>query len=306
MSLKMMKNTLLVSALVAMGSIAAIGCGDDGDKGNETVDGGGATPGGGMMGGGGDGGGAESCAGKKRTWSGTLVPVLDQNTNNPIKTPHKIVALDNETGQPLEGGKYSAMTSASNGAWEIKDVPMDKPIAFHTAGQGDAMTGFYDAVTINVKCDTAPEPLSRISAAGTATLAEMAAGYTAKPEAAGLSVGVYHVVNGQRLGTIGCVKAVLDDSEEATKAADLRYVPAGGIPSATATMSEKVRGAMLFGNIPKGKHKLKFTVDNGATYFGETEINIFRSRSEAESQFKSILFFLGIEVPEDKTPAGCM
>ncbi len=303
MSLKMMKNTLLVSALVAMGSFAAIGCGDDGDKGSETPDaGGGGTPGGGADG----GGGGASCSGKKLTWSGTLVPVLDQNTSNPIKTPHKIVALDNETGQPLAGGMYSAMTSASNGAWEIKDIPMDKPIAFHTAGQGDAMTGFYDAITINVTCETAPEPLSRISAAGTATLAEMAAGYMAKPDAAGLSVGVYHVVNRQRIGTIGCVKAVLDDSEAATKAADLRYVPAGGIPSATATMSEKVRGAMLFGNIPKGKHKLKFTVDNGATYFGETEINIFRSRSEADSQFKSVLFFLGIEVPEDKTPAGCM
>jgi hypothetical protein len=281
--------------------LAAIGCGDSKDEGN-----GGGNEDAGTPGGGGTDDAGGTPMGTTRTWSGTLVQVLAQDTSAPIKTPHKITAVDNETGVPLEGGKYSTMTSSTDGTWALKDVPMDKPIAIHLEGTGSATEGTYDAITINVTNNSVDEPLTRVSAAGTATTAEMVAGYKANQAAAGLSIGVYHVVNKQRKAIIGCVKAVLDDSEDLTKAADLRYVTAGGLPSAMQPMTESNRGAMLFGNIPKGKHKIKLTVDDGKTYFGETEFTIFKSRDEASSAFKSILFFMAIDVPENKTPAGCM
>lgn len=303
MSLKMMKKTFVVSAFVACGALAAIGCGDSKD---DPDDNGGDKEDAGTPGGGGTDDAGGSSAGTTRTWSGTLVQVLAQDTSAPIKTPHKITAVDNETGTPIEGGKFSTMTSGNDGTWTLKDVPMDKPIAFNLEGAGSATDGTYDAVTINVTNNSVDEPLTRVSAAGTATLAEQAAGYKANQDAAGLSIGVYHVVNKKRQAIIGCVKAVLDDSDEKTKAADLRYVTAQGLPSANQPMTEASRGAMLFGNIPKGKHKVKLTVDDGKTYFGETEFTIFKSRAEAVSAFKSILFFMAIDVPENKTPASCM
>jgi hypothetical protein len=129
-----------------------------------------------------------------------------------------------------------------------------------------------------------------------------------KADAAGVSIGVYYVKDGKRLGIIGCVKGVLDDSADKTTAADLRYVSASGLPTPPNVQdkTESGRGAMLFGNMPTGTHTLKFTVDDGKTYFGETTVHITKARSDAASAFKSILYFLGIEVPEQKTPAGCM
>lgn len=296
MSLKMMKKTMLVTAFLAMGSLSLAACGDDdsGDSGDKDA---------GASGGDEDGGGSGA---KTRTWGGTLVQVLAQDTKAPILNPHEIVVLDNETGELLEGGKYKATTSDKDGTWSIKDVPMEKPIAFWLKGNAAADT--YDAVTINVTYTTADEPLTRVSAAGTANIAENGAGYVGKPDTAGMSIGVYYVKDGKKLGIIGCVKGVLDDSPEKTEAADLRYVSAQGlpVPPSVQQKTETSRGAMLFGNMPTGKHTVKFTVDDGKTYFGETTVYITKARQDASSTFKSILYFIGIEVPEQKTPAGCM
>jgi hypothetical protein len=303
MSLKMMKKTLLVSAFLAVGSLAFAACGDD-DGGDDTGGDKDAGGGGGEMGGGGDDAGAGPAT---RSWSGTLVAILAQDTSAPIKVPHPIVVLESETGKPLDPAVMTT-TNADDGKWSLKDVPMAKPIAFWVKGQGSATDGTYDSVIINVTKTSAPDELTRISSASTASLAGQAAGFTAKQDRSALSGGVYYVKNGQRMGIIGCTQVMLDDDKDAAAAADLRYVNAGGLPTPPATQdkTEGSRGAFLFANIPTGKHNLKFTVDGGKTYFGSTDVYIGMTRDQASSAYKGILYQVGVELDEQKTPAGCM
>jgi hypothetical protein len=107
---------------------------------------------------------------------------------------------------------------------------------------------------------------------------------------------------------IGCVQVWLDDDpNHPPQAGDLRYVNAGGLPTPHAQQdkTEATRGALLFANLAKGKHTMKFSVDGGKTFFGTTEFYLGKSRDDASSPFKAILYQIGIEVDEDKTPPGC-
>lgn len=306
MSSKTMRETFIVSAFAALTALATTGCGDDKEKPADDApdDGGSSAPE--------NEGGTASPS--KRTWSGTLVQILAQDTNAPITIRHKIIVLDNKTGEPLEGGKYTAMTSATDGTWEIKDVPMDKPIAFQSEGQGAAtdMNATYDSIVINVTADTAPDPLSRISSASTASVANTSAGFTTMEDMSSLTGAVYYVKNGMRVSVVGCTQVWLDDdpAQPPTKG-DLRYVGSNGLPVPIATQgkTEGTRGAFLFANLAVGTHKLKFSVDGGKTFFGETEIYITKARKDSASAlkggYKGILYQIGIDIGEDKTPADC-
>jgi hypothetical protein len=244
---------------------------------------------------------------KFRTAFGTLVAVTAQDTSAPITIPHKIVVLDALTDQPL-GPAFQTMTSAVDGSWEIKDIPTDKTTSLHIMGEGDATTGDYDSVLTNITGNTADDALTRISAAGTASLAGQVGGFTAKQDMSALTVGVYHVRDRKRIGVIGCVQAWLDDDPNQPPAAgDLRYVNSGGLPTPIAMQdkTEATRGAMLFANIATGTHKMKFSVDGGKTFFGQTEFRLGKSRNDATSAFKGILYQIGVEVDENITPPGC-
>jgi hypothetical protein len=312
MSLKMMKNTLLVSALVAMGSIAAIGCGDDGEKEPTTPDAGG----GGMPGGGDEDGGGGPVGPATRTRMGTLVGITATDTSAPIKVPHKIVVLNALTGAPLDP-PLSTMTSATDGTWMIKDIPTAAPVALHIQGQGawdpakpmENTSTTYDSVITNITGETADDGLTRISTAGTAGLAGQVSMFTQKQDRGAISGGVYLIRNGMRVGVVGCVKVKLDDSDQATTDADLRYVGSAGLPAPLSAQdkTEKQRGAFLIANIPKGKHTLSFSVDDFKTTFNKTDIFIGIARDDASGNFKSVLYQIGIEVKgDDPTPMGCM
>jgi hypothetical protein len=303
MSLKMMKKTWLVSAFAAVSALSVVACGDSEDKDDADTE----EPGGdgGSMGGG-DGG---TDVPATRTRSGTLVAITATDTSAPIPDPHKIVVLEALTGNPLSPA-LETMTAAGNGKWEIKDIPTDKPISFWVQGVGDATTGTYDSVITNVTGTTADDGLTRISNAGTAATAGIVSGFTPKQDRGAISMGVYRIRNGARVGVVGCVKVLLDESEEKTKEADLRYVASNGLPTTLAMQdkTESMRGAFLIANIPKGEHTIKFTVDDGKTYFGETKFYIGMARDDAKSAFKGILYQLGVEVPADPnlTPSGCI
>lgn len=301
MSLKMMKKTLLVSAIVAVGSLSVIACGDSKDDPEDEKDSGPVDT----------DGGTEEDAGPpvaaKRTRSGFLVAITAQDTAAPIKVPHKIVVLDSLTGKPLDP-PLSAMTSSTDGSWMIKDIPTATPIALHIQGQGDATTGYYDSVITNITAKTSDDPLTRISSASTASIAGQVAGFTPDATKGAISGGVYLVKDGKRTGVIGCTQVWLDDdTAQPPSKGDLRYVGSNGLPApiATADRTEATRGAFLFANIEKGKHKVKFSVDGGKNFFGETEFYIGMAREDATSAYKGILYQIGIEVDEDKTPAGC-
>jgi hypothetical protein len=290
-----MNCSLLASAFVVMSAIA---CGDDpepsggkdaGDM-NEPEDDAGTEP--------------EDLP-ATRTASGTLVAITATDTSAPIKIPHKIVVLDAETDEPL-GPKFQTMTSASDGTWEIKDIPRGRPTSLHI--QGTATDGTYDSVLTNVTVTTADDALTRISSASTASVAGILSGFTPAQDKSALTVGVYHVRNKKRLKVIGCTQAWLDDDpSQPPKEGDLRYVGAGGLPTPISVQdrTEVSRGAMLFANIAKGKHTIKLSVDGGKTFFGKTEFFINKARQDSTSEFKGILYQLGIELPEDMTPPNC-
>lgn len=303
MSLKIMKNTWLVSAFAAVSALAAVGCGDSDDDKKEDA-GGGSEEDAGMNG--------DTDAGMvaaTRSRLGTLVAITATDTTAPIKIPHEIVVLNAETGKPLVPA-LSTMTSATDGKWEIKDIPTAVPVALHVKGEGDAASGTYDSIITNITGTTADDGLTRISSASTASIAGQVSGFEPKQDRGAISAGVYRIRNGQRVGVVGCVKVLLDDSEAKTTDADLRYVGSGGLPAPIATQdkTESMRGAFLIANIPKGEHTIKLTVDDGKTYFGETKVFIGMARSDATSNFKGVLYQVGIEVPAepDLTPAGCI
>jgi hypothetical protein len=305
MSLKMMKKTLFVSAIVAVGSLAIVACGDDKDKpATDEKDSGpdDTTPDDDKDGSVVDNGPAT------RSRSGVLVAVTATDTSAPIKISHKIVVLDALTGTPL-APPLSAMTDPSNGKWEIKDIPTKTAIAFWVQGEGDDKTGTYDSVITNVTGKSADDELTRISNASTATVAGMLSGFTAKGDKSAMSGGVYNVKDGKRIGVIGCTKVILDGDAAKSTEADLRYVNTAGLPTTLASQdkTEKSRGAFLFANISKGKHTLELTVDDGKTTFGKTDFYIGLARDDAHSNYKGILYQIGIEIEgKNLTPDGCM
>jgi hypothetical protein len=297
MSVSSMERSALVVALALASALGSGGCGEDSEKEPDAGE---------QQGGTSNEGGMEEVP-KVRTASGTLVIVTATDTTAPITIPHKIVVLDAFTDEPL-GPQYQTMTSPSNGFWEIKDIPTSKTTSLHIQGQGDAATGYYDSVITNVMGTTADDALTRISSAGTAATAGIVAGFTPKQDMAALTVGVYQVRNRTRIGVVGCTQVWLDDDPNQPPAlGDLRYVAANGLPTTIANQNktEASRGALLFGNIAKGRHKMKLSVDGGKTFFGETEFYIGKSRDDATSASKNILYQIGIELPDDKTPSDC-
>lgn len=305
MSLKMMKKKLMVSALVAMGSLAVVACGDsedDKDSGTDTPD---EDGGGGGMGGT-DGGGENKPA--TITRSGTLVPITATDDSAPILIPHKLVVLDNISGDPLTPS-LTAMTAASNGKWSISGIPTDKDTALHVQGTGDDKTGTYDSIICNVKWNSPDDPLTRISSANTAGVAGQTGGFTAKQDQSAMSGGVYVVKGGKRVGAIGCAQVYIDDEPHPATKYDERYIASSGLPT-TLDMQDKTlkgRGTFLFGNLSKGKHHVKVTTDGGKTFFYETDVYITKVRDDATSNYKAVLYQVGLDVPDgDKyEPKDC-
>jgi hypothetical protein len=303
MSLKMMKKTLLVSAIVAMGSVAAIGCGDsssDGDKDSGST--------GGDKDAGGGGGEDDAGAGPAtQSRGGTLVAITAADTSAPLLGGSKITVVNALTGEPLTPA-LTATTSAKDGTWKIDNIPTGTPYAFHVEGTGDDKTGTYDSIIGPVKATTPDDPLTRISSASTAAVAGATGGFTANQEMSALSGGIYVVRDGKRVGAIGCAKVYIDDEPHPAEKYDQRYINDNSLPTTLDKQQATLpnRGTFFFGNLATGMHKMKVTVDDGKTFFGETEIFVKLARKDAVSNYKAVLYQVGIDILDgDKTPASC-
>jgi hypothetical protein len=305
MSLKTTKKSnVWVVAFVALG-LVAIACGDDGD---DDEDAGGTTAG--MGGTGGTTGGSMGGNEEPYVADGTLVPVTASDTSAPLPAVHKIELLNAADGQPLSP-PLSTTSESGTGKWKIEGVPAAARVAIHVEGAGDAATGTYDTVILNVYKDIPDDPLTRVSSAGTATIAEGSAGYTAKAEAAALSGAIYIVQNKMRVGAVGCAKIYVDDKPSPATEYDQRYIDGNSLPTTLDKQGQTLRsGRFFFGNLAKGKHTLKWSLDNGATFVGDpVEVFIGKGRMDASSAFKAILYQVGIDyIPPDgknPTPASC-
>lgn len=287
------KSKVLPSAMLIMGALA-LGCGDDSsDDDDGTTQ---PTPDGGTP------------SGQLVQYDGTLVSILGTSKADAIPTPHELQLLDNTTGQPLNP-PVKTTSASGTGAISFKGPAGVHMLQVVGVGPANAGTSTYDTVIVNA--DSAkPDPLIRISTAGTLGLAEGSGGFMSKPDRAALGASIYWTLNGVRKDTIGCAKVFLDGATAPDTAQDQRYNGASGLPTTLEKQSQTLSsGRFYIANITEGSHKLKVTLDNGATFLGnEVSFVVPYSRAEAIGPTKAMIVLLSvdIEAPTNPTPAGCV
>jgi hypothetical protein len=239
------------------------------------------------------------------TRSGTLVPATAVDATVPIRIPHDIVVLNAATGEALDPPVRA--TSDSQGQFLLPIHPTDVDLALHVEGQGDASAGnaTFDTVVLGFG---AHDPLVRVWAAGTASIPQQVAGFSARQDRAQLRGTVYVTRAGRRVGVVGCAKLLLDGATGLAIDSDQRYVSANGLPTTPGTLAatEPARGSFYFGNIAKGMHTLRVSVDDGKTFIATRRFVVPFSRAEATSAYKDMIVQLAIDIEgSNPTPANC-
>jgi len=65
-------------------------------------------------------------------------------------------------------------------------------------------------------------------------------------------------------------------------------------------------GRFYFGNLAKGEHTLKVSMDGGSTFIAQRSIFVGKARQDASSPFKALLYLVGLDVKgPNPTPASC-
>jgi len=294
-------RVLVPSVLLALSAIS-FACGEDaeGDTGSTET---GAQPSTG-------GSGKPAAAGETYQYNGTLVSILATDESMRIGIPHLIELRNNDTGAPLVP-PISTMSAAGTGAISFK-TPKGVLNQFWVRGTGEGSDGTYDTVLVNATSER-PDKLIRISTGGLIGLAEGSAGYVGKPDRASLGGSVYWSPDKLRKGTVGCAKVYLDDATGPDLAQDQRYNGASGLPAPisctepagtcvaqTETLSS---GRFYFGNITKGTHTLKVSLDDGKTFIGEpTKFFVPYTRAEASSPTKNLIVQIALDMDYPANP----
>lgn len=303
------KFALIPSALMVLGALA-VGCGDDDDdKGGGKVDAGSvfdASLGDGGGGGTDAGGGGGTSPGALTPFSGTLVPILAVDTSAPIAIPHTIEILNNATGKSFSP-PITATTAAGTGAVTIQ-APAD-PVTIWIKGVGTDATATYDTVIANGS-RLSGDKLLRISSAGTANSANGSGGFVSNPERAAVTGSVYWSQSGLRKGTVGCAKIFVDGKTTNDTEQGQLYNAASGLPTTYDKQQQTLKsGRFYIANMTVGPHKLKVSLDNGATFIGpEVSFVVPFARKDAASATKAVLVQVGIDVEgaANPTPATCV
>lgn len=293
------KRSLLLSSLVLTSAIWGSACDEEGDEqGSE----GQPDAGAGDVSDGAVGSGSRPSF----TLDGCVVSVLATDCGGGLPMPHEVELLDAKTGVALPGFKT---TSAPGGKYSFKNVPGDVELAVHAIGVGPATDSGSTYDTISFYVPNTGDNLLRVSSVGTASLTGRAAVFTPADDTAALSGAVYQVSDsGQRIGAVGCAKIYLDDQPHPASALDQRYNASNGIPTELAKLDQTLKGSGRFyiGNLTKGEHRLRVSLDDGNTFIAERTVFIAQSRQEASSPFKSILYLVGIDVKgPNPTRADC-
>jgi hypothetical protein len=302
-------NTRALALLIAASSSAALlssGCGSD-DKDEEP--GGGDEDGSDGAGDGADGADGDGSGDETYSVNLTLVSILAVDTSSPIPDPHKVRVLDATTGEPLDP-PIEATSERGSGKVKLDGIPKGQPISIYVEGVGPASTpnSTYDTCLLNFNVD-AGDPLLRISSAGTYTLAANSGGYEAEADRAALSGGLYWAPEGPRQGTVGCAQLCVDGSKMPNEEVSQRYIGPSGLPTTLDEQSETNRsGRFYLGNLTKGKHKMRASLDECETFIGE-EVEFFVpvTRADAKSDLKAVLLQFGFDIalPQNPTPSDC-
>lgn len=301
------KSLLRASSLVMLGALA-IGCGDDDDD----VAGGGGNPDGSVIGGGGNGDGGTPSTGVNPLatvpYTGTLVTILGTTPADKIGVSHELEVLNNDTGAPFSPA-IKTTSAAGTGAISFKSI--EGKSALHVVGVGAAgvADSTYDTFIVNIDSKT-PDSLIRISSAGTLALAEQTGGFVGKADRAALGATIYWSPGGKRMGTVGCAKVYLDGQTTPDLTQDQRYNGTRGLPLTLEQQAQTTRGGRFYiANMTKGKHKVKVTLDDGASFLGsEIEFLVPATRADAKSPTKSVIVQLGVDIdlPANPTKDTCV
>jgi hypothetical protein len=296
---KRLVATHLFSTLIAAFALATGACGEDPPRGDAA----------GNQGDGGPGPSTDdSGSGARPNYDieGCVVSVLGTDCTSSLPTPHVIELLNAKTGEPVTGFRT---TSGAGGKYTFKNVPGEIDVAVHAIGVGPVTesASTYDSIAFH-DLDSG-ENLMRMSTVGTAGLAGMAASFTAKDDKVALTGAVYQVnESGKRVGTIGCAQVYIDDAPHPAVGVDQRYNGVSGIPVTLSKLDHTLAGSgrFYFGNLDKGAHKLKVSMDGGKSFIIERSVFIGKARSEAQSPYKSLLYLVGLDFKgANPMPAGC-
>jgi hypothetical protein len=255
---------------------------------------------------------AGSCVAKRQCCNcatdayGTLVSGTAVDTSAPIRTPHVIVGLNAANGALLD--PPVRMTTDREGRFVQPYFAPFLELALHVEGQGPASSSnsTYDSLTIGF--DVNRDPLLRVWSVSTAAIPGTTAGFSARQDRAQLAGRVYITRGAKRVGVVGCAKLFLDAETGVALDSDQRYISASGLPTTLAMLgaTNRERGGFYFGNIAKGMHTLRVSVDEGRSFIAERRLFVPFSRSEASSPYKDMVVQLAIEIEgADPTPPGC-
>lgn len=238
----------------------------------------------------------------------TLVPITALDDSAPIADVHHVSFLDSTTGLAFNPA-VEGDTTAGTGKITITAPKRISDVYIVGVARTPVETSTYDTVILNTD-PAAGETLLRISSQGTASLAGSVAGYAARDDRASFSGAIYWAPDGAIKGAVGCAKVYLDDNTGNAEDEDQRYVGPNRLPTTYAKLDHTLRGgSFFFGNMTKGKHKVRVSVDNGKTFIPEAEVsfNVTVARQDAKSPFKSVLYQLPIYVktPTNPMPADC-
>jgi hypothetical protein len=207
--------------------------------------------------------------------------------------------------------------SNTSGKFTISGVPCSQKNAWiHVTGSGTTKDDTYDSLSLSAP--DSKDDLIRISLVGTVATAESTGGFKSDPTKVAIGGAVYRVDStGKRVGTIGCAQIYMDGDAHPKEGVDQRYVQ-GVLPTTWETRQKTERtGKFYFGNVDKGEHTFKVSVDGGKTFLklrptegGENidalPVKVPFVRNDAKGPYKSFLVLFGIDVPgADPTPSDC-
>ena len=100
----------------------------------------------------------------------------------------------------------------------------------------------------------------------------------------------------------------MDGATTLDEAAAQRYIGSGGLPTGSEFLSQTLRGSgrFYFGNLAKGQHTLRVSIDDGRSFIATATFFVPYSRAEATSESKEMLVQLDIDIEgPDPTPTSC-
>jgi hypothetical protein len=242
------------------------------------------------------------------TFTGTLVIPLGPDASVVVEDPHHVQLLAAETGKPLSP-PLTTVSTAWTGLFTFTSVPFSPFLILHVSGKGagDAATSTYDSLTFFAP--HSGDRLVRVATVGTGAVYPAAGGVEQLPDRAPLEGVVYRVsAGGKRIGVVGCAQVFLDQERHPALQADQRYVAADGLPTTLEKLSRTLssNGKFYFGNLTKGRHTLRVSLDGGKTILPERTFYLPLTRAEATSEHKDLLIDIGLDIPDSApAPADC-